>query len=223
MTFHSATVAINSKYFTAQGMIFKNDAPPPVPGRTGGQAVALRVTADLAAFYDCRFYGYQDTLYDHKGRHYFKNCYVDGSIDFIFGNGRSLYKDCLLHATSIANGSVGSVTAQKRNQTSLNTGFSFVNCNLTGDGSVYLGRPWGMDSRVVFAMTWMDKIVVPQGWNNWGIPSTERSVFYGEYKCWGPGASSSSRVPWARDLTVEEAQPFLGIGFINGVSWLQAV
>lgn len=70
----------------------QNSAPPPPGGAVGRQAVALRITGDKGAFYDCQFYGAQDTLYDDKGRHYFKNCYIQGSIDFIFGDGRSLYQ-----------------------------------------------------------------------------------------------------------------------------------
>lgn len=56
------------------------------------QAVALRITGDCAAFYNCGFYGSQDTLNDDMGRHYYKNCEIVGSIDFIFGDAQSLYK-----------------------------------------------------------------------------------------------------------------------------------
>ena len=70
----------------------KNTAPPPFPGMVGAQAVALRIAGDMAAFYGCGFYGAQDTLYDESGRHYFRECFIQGSIDFIFGNGRSLYE-----------------------------------------------------------------------------------------------------------------------------------
>ncbi|EFH57720.1 predicted protein [Arabidopsis lyrata subsp. lyrata] len=70
----------------------KNFAPEPKPGMEGSQAVALRVDGDQAAFYSFGFYGAQDTLLDNQGRHFFKNCFIQGSIDFIFRNGRSLYK-----------------------------------------------------------------------------------------------------------------------------------
>ena len=73
-------------------MCEKNTAPPPSPGVIGAQAVALRVTGDQVAFYGCGFYGAQDTLNDDSGRHYFKECFIQGSIDFIFGNARSLYE-----------------------------------------------------------------------------------------------------------------------------------
>lgn len=75
----------------------QNVAPAPDPGDVGGQAVALRVSGDQSAFYGCGFYGAQDTLNDDQGRHYFKECFIQGSIDFIFGNGRSLYEVLILY------------------------------------------------------------------------------------------------------------------------------
>ncbi|CAM6083018.1 unnamed protein product [Calypogeia fissa] len=219
-TFGSATVAVNAKNFIAKYITIKNTAPTPLPGAVGGQAVALRVSADMAAFYVCRFYGKQDTLYDHMGRHFFKSCYAEGTIDFVFGNGRSLYESCHLNALE-NNGTYGTMTAQKRNATSLETGFAFVHSLVTGYGSAFLGRAWGNDSRVVFANTFMSKVVIPQGWDDWGIPAREKTVFYAEYNCTGPGANSTGRVHWSEQLTFKQAKPFLSIGFINGKKWLQ--
>ncbi|OQU87513.1 hypothetical protein SORBI_3003G292100 [Sorghum bicolor] len=92
-TFNSATFAVNAQYFLARNITFKNTSPVPKPGATGKQAVALRVSADNAAFVGCKFLGAQDTLYDHSGRHYYKECYIEGSVDFIFGNALSLYEE----------------------------------------------------------------------------------------------------------------------------------
>ncbi|KAE8685409.1 putative pectinesterase 53 [Hibiscus syriacus] len=206
-TYGSATFAINSPYFIAKNITFKNKAPLPPSGALGKQAVALRISADAAAFIGCKFIGAQDTLYDHIGRHYFKDCYIQGSVDFIFGNGRSLYKDCHLHAVS---NSYGALTAQKRESFLEETGFSFVNCKVTGSGALYLGRAWGVFSRVVFVYTYMDKIITPRGW----------TVFYGQYKCSGPGADFGGRVSWARELTKSEAKPFISVDFIDGHTWL---
>ncbi|KAK8553874.1 hypothetical protein V6N12_030855 [Hibiscus sabdariffa] len=91
-TVYSSSVAIFAANFTAYNISFKNTAPEPMPGETGKQAVALRIAGDQAAFYNCGFYGAQDTLLDERGRHYFKGCFIQGSIDFIFGNARSLYQ-----------------------------------------------------------------------------------------------------------------------------------
>ncbi|BBM98961.1 pectinesterase [Marchantia polymorpha subsp. ruderalis] len=218
-TYNSATVAVNSKYFVAVNIVFQNSAPAPPPGSIGKQAVAFRISADMAAFYNCQFLGFQDTLYDHHGRHYFKNCYIEGAVDFIFGNGRSLYKNCVLNALNNS-GIPGSLTAQKRNDTTLDTGFSFVDSYISGSGQVYLGRAWGNDSRVVFARSYMDDVVLPVGWNDWGSEGRERTSYYAEYNCSGPGAVTSGRAPWARVLTEDEAKPFLSMDFINGKRWL---
>lgn len=151
-------------------LVMQNSAPLPPSGALGKQAVALRISADTAAFVGCMFHGAQDTLYDHTGRHYFKDCYIEGSIDFIFGDGLSLYEGCHLHAIT---NSYGALTAQKRESMLEETGFSFINCKITGSGALYLGRAWGTFSRVVFAYTYMDKIITPRGWYNWGDKNRE--------------------------------------------------
>ncbi|ONK68484.1 uncharacterized protein A4U43_C05F12210 [Asparagus officinalis] len=217
-THDSATFAVNSPYFIAKNITFKNTTPVPKPGAVGKQAVAFRISADTAAFVGCKFLGAQDTLYDHIGRHYYRDCYIEGSVDFIFGNALSFYEGCHVHA--IAN-NVGALTAQNRMSMLEDTGFSFVNCKVTGSGALYLGRAWGMFSRVIFAYTYMDNIIIPTGWYNWGDPNREMTVFYGQYKCFGPGSNHNGRVTWARELTDEEAKPFVSLSFIDGTEWIK--
>ncbi|PKA64636.1 putative pectinesterase 53 [Apostasia shenzhenica] len=243
-TYNSATFAVNSAFFIAKNITFKNTAPSPRPGAVGKQAVALRISGDTAAFLGCRFLGAQDTLYDHIGRHYYKDCYIEGSVDFIFGNALSLYEVNLSvrrlllllrleirildltigmqgsHVHAIAE-STGAVTAQNRMSILDDTGFSFVNCKVTGSGALYLGRAWGAFSRVIFAYTYMDDIIISSGWFNWGDPNREMTVFYGQYKCSGPGANFVGRVPWSRELTDEEAKPFISLNFIDGSEWIR--
>ncbi|KAG2385341.1 pectinesterase 53 [Vigna angularis] len=124
------------------------------------------------------------------------------------------------HVHAIAQ-NTGAVTAQGRSSMLEDTGFSFVNCKVTGSGALYLGRAWGPFSRVVFAYTYMDNIIIPKGWYNWGDPNRETTVFYGQYKCTGPGSSFAGRVSWSRELTDEEATPFLSLSFIDGTEWIQ--
>ncbi|XP_015966594.1 probable pectinesterase 53 [Arachis duranensis] len=216
-TYGSATFAVNSPYFIAKNITFKNTTPVPAPGAIGKQAVAFRISADTAAFYGCSFLGAQDTLYDHMGRHYYKDCYIEGSVDFIFGNALSLFEGCHVHAIAQ---NMGAVTAQGRSSMLEDTGFSFVNCKVTGSGALYLGRAWGPFSRVVFAYTYMDNIIIPKGWYNWGDPNRELTVFYGQYKCTGAGASFAGRVSWSRELTDDEAKPFLSLSFVDGTEWI---
>ncbi|MCO5588018.1 hypothetical protein L7F22_041972 [Adiantum nelumboides] len=185
-----------------------------------GQAVALRVTADHCAFYNCRFLGWQDTLYLHYGRQYLRNCYIEGSVDFIFGNATALLEHCIIHCKS-----QGYITAQQRKTASDTTGYVFLRCTITGTGSgppyMHLGRPWAPHARVIFAYTWMDSCIVPNGWNNWGKPENEKTACYYEYRCWGPGCDLSKRVPWAKQLRDEDAEQFLSCSFIDqNRSWL---
>ncbi|KAL1325671.1 hypothetical protein HN51_035726 [Arachis hypogaea] len=219
-TFGSATFAVNSAYFIAKNITFKNTAPVPRNGAVGKQAVALRISGDTAMFLGCKFLGAQDTLYDHLGRHYYKDCYIEGSVDFIFGNALSLFEGCHVHAIAQ---NVGAVTAQGRSSILEDTGFSFVHCKVTGSGALYLGRAWGPFSRVVFAYTYMDNIIIPKGWYNWGDPNREMTVFYGQYKCTGPGASFAGRVAWSRELTDQEAKPFISLAYIDGSEWIKSL
>ncbi|CAI9769872.1 unnamed protein product [Fraxinus pennsylvanica] len=185
-----------------------------------GKGVALSVTGDRVAFYGCRILSYQDTLLDDAGRHYYKNCYIEGATDFIFGNAASLFERCRLHSISGGN---GAITAQKREFPTENTGFVFLGCKITGNGngSALLGRPWGSYSRVVFALSYMSSVVQSEGWNDWGDQNKQSSVYYGEYKCYGPGANRAKRVNWSHNLSNEEASLFLNKNMIGGRGWLR--
>ncbi|GBG92557.1 hypothetical protein CBR_g55951 [Chara braunii] len=217
-TFLSASVGVNADYFTAEDITFQNHASRPRPNSFTEQAVAFRITGDFAAFHNVRFYGYQDTLYCHRGRHLFKNVYVRGSVDFIFGNGRSMFLDSLLFADVTKTG--GALTAQKRDSTKEPTGFVFIRCKVQGTGQVYLGRAWGRAARTIFAYTYMDNVILPVGWNDWFDPTRQETIFYAEYRCSGPGARRGQRARWSFGLTDKQVQPFLSTNFIDGKKWL---
>nr|CAB3478259.1 unnamed protein product [Digitaria exilis] len=129
-----------------------------------------------------------------------------------------LVQDCHVHAIAR---DYGALTAQNRQSMLEDTGFSFLSCRVTGSGALYLGRAWGTFSRVVFAYTYMDNIIIPRGWYNWGDPNRELTVFYGQYKCTGPGASYAGRVAWSHELTDDEAKPFISLSFIDGTEWVR--
>ncbi|GBG84824.1 hypothetical protein CBR_g39200 [Chara braunii] len=214
----SASVSVTGNFFSAEDIEFANGAPRPDTSSRNGQAVAIRIEGDQAAFYNCRFTGYQDTLLSLRGRHYFKNCYVRGSVDFIFGDGTAMFLDSDLYADVIDKG--GYLTAQLRGTATSTTGFVFLRCKVNGNGLVYLGRPWGNAARTVFAYTYLSEMVQPKGWNDWGKDVKKLTVFYGEYKNTGPGAATGRRVNWSRQLTDAQAKPFLTVDFINGMSWI---
>ncbi|MBA0683300.1 hypothetical protein Goari_024967, partial [Gossypium aridum] len=154
-----------------------------------------------------------DTLYLHHGRQYLKDCYIEGSVDFIFGNSTALLEHCHIHCKS-----AGFITAQSRKTSQESTGYVFLRCVITGNGGSsysYLGRPWGPFGRVVFAYTYMDQCIKHVGWHNWGKAENERSACFYEYRCFGPGCCQSKRVTWSRELLEEEAEEFLMHGFID--------
>ncbi|KAB8601132.1 hypothetical protein FH972_025835 [Carpinus fangiana] len=225
-TFFSGSVQVFSTNFIAKNISFMNLAPIPSPGDIGAQAVAIKVSGDQAAFWGCGFFGAQDTLHDDKGRHYFKDCYIQGSIDFIFGNARSFYENCQL--ISMANpvspgvkGINGAVTAHGRASKDDNTGFVFFKCTVGGNGRVWLGRAWRPFSRVIFAFTTMTDIIAPEGWNDFNDITRDQTVFYGEYNCSGGGANMSMRASYVQRLNDTQASPFLNVSFIEADQWLQ--
>ncbi|KAL6137124.1 hypothetical protein ACLB2K_062419 [Fragaria x ananassa] len=224
-TFYSGSVQVFGANFIAKNISFMNVAPIPKPGDVGAQAVAIRVSGDQSAFWGCGFFGAQDTLHDDKGRHYFRDCYIQGSIDFIFGNARSLYENCQLvsMANPVAPGAKiinGALTAHGR-ASNENTGYSFVNCIVGGSGRVWLGRAWRPFSRVVFINTTMTDIIAPEGWNDFNDPTRDQTIFYGEYNCSGAGANLTMRASYVQKLNDTQASPFLNVSFIDGNDWLQ--
>ncbi|XP_022728870.1 putative pectinesterase 63 [Durio zibethinus] len=218
-TVNSATVAVESDYFMAVNIAFVNSAPMADGQKVGAQAVAMRISGDKAAFYNCKFIGFQDTLCDDKGMHFFKDCYIEGTVDFIFGNGKSLYLNTTIQ--SVAK-NLGVITAQAREKVGDDSGFTFLYCNITGGGNstTYLGRAWKQRPRVIFAFTYMGTVINSKGWSTDKHPERNQTVYYGEYKCKGPGASSSGRVGFAKILSELEAKPFMSLTYIRGSNWL---
>ncbi|KAG9456902.1 hypothetical protein H6P81_001410 [Aristolochia fimbriata] len=207
-TFGCGSAIVEGEDFIAENITFENSAP-----EGSGQAVAIRVTADRCAFYNCRFLGWQDTLYLHHGKQYLRDCYIEGSVDFIFGNSTALLEHCHIHCKS-----PGFITAQSRKSPEETTGYVFLRCVITGNGGAsysYLGRPWGPFGRVLFAYTYIDGCIKPVGWNNWNKSEVEKTACFYEYRCYGPGSRTTSRVMWCRELVDEEVVQFLAHGFID--------
>ncbi|CAA0836664.1 Pectinesterase PPME1 [Striga hermonthica] len=218
-TVDSATLIVLSDFFTAVNLKVVNSAPRPDGLRKGAQAVALRISGNAAAFYNCKFYGFQDTICDDKGKHLFKDCYIEGTVDFIFGSGTSLYLNSELHV--IPGDPMAMITAHARSKADEPTGFVFAHCKVTGTGgTAYLGRSWFPSPRVVYAYSELSDAVNPEGWSDNHQPSTDRTVYFGEYNNKGPGASFEKRVPFAKKLSDGEAKSFLSLAYVEGAKWL---
>ncbi len=205
----SYSAYIGGSDFRAANVTFENSYG------TGSQAVAVYVNTDRVVFRNCRFLGWQDTLFAHGGRQYYKDCYIEGHVDFIFGNGTAVFEDCHIHSKG-----QGYVTAQWRLSDSETNGFVFRHCKLTGSDTgkgVYLGRPWRPFGRVVFIECWIDAHIKPEGWDNWRDPAREKTARFSEYKSTGPGANPSARVAWSSQLSESEIRPFATKIFLKGV------
>ncbi len=202
-TFRTPTVQIDGDGMIWENLTIANDAgrPGPRPAGPVGQAVALRADGDRLTFRHCRFLGWQDTLLLNRGRHYLVDCYIEGSVDFIFGAATAYFDRCHIHA--LADGYLTAASTPKEKT----GGFNFADCKITGAEGVktYLGRPWREFAQTVFLRTEMSAAVRPEGWHNWNKPGAERTTFYAEFGSTGPGANDAARVKWAQPLTAAVA------------------
>ena len=200
-TFFTYSLRVDGNDFRAENLTIENSAGPV------GQAVALHVEADRCMFVNCRMLGNQDTVYlaGENSRDYFKDCYITGTTDFIFGQATALFEDCTIEIK--ANSYVTAASTPK----GVPFGFVFKNCKLTaanGVNQVFLGRPWRDYAKTVFIHCWMGKQIRPKGWYNWNSKRAEQESLYGEYKSEGPGADPSDRVSWSHQLTEEQATKY---------------
>ncbi|XP_047939247.1 probable pectinesterase/pectinesterase inhibitor 17 [Salvia hispanica] len=228
-TFNSATVAVSGEGFIARGITFRNTAGP-----QNHQAVAMRSSADLSVFYRCGFEGYQDTLYVHSQRQFYKECYIYGTVDFIFGNAAAVLQNCMIYARRPMASQKIAVTAQGRTDPNQNTGISIHDSRVMaapdlvpvlGSFQTFLGRPWKEYSRTIFMQTYLGSLVDPAGWLEWDGNFALNTLYYGEYRNSGPGSPTGRRVRWRgyRVITsATEAGRFTVANFIAGRSWLPA-
>uniref|UniRef100_M8BPX2 Pectinesterase n=1 Tax=Aegilops tauschii TaxID=37682 RepID=M8BPX2_AEGTA len=226
-TFRSATVAVVGSNFLARDLTIENAAGP-----SKHQAVALRVGADLSAFYRCSFVGYQDTLYVHSLRQFFRECDIYGTIDFVFGNSAAVLQSCNLYARRPLPNQSNIYTAQGRTDPNQNTGISVQKCRgaaasdlaaVQSSFRTYLGRPWKQYSRTVFIQSELDSVVDPAGWLAWDGTFALDTLYYAEYQNTGPGAGTSGRVSWMGYrgvISASEASTFTVGSFIDGDVWL---
>ncbi|XP_047176864.1 pectinesterase PPME1-like [Vigna umbellata] len=218
-TVESGTLSILSDYFVGANIIVRNSAPRPTLNTVGGQAVALRISGDKATFYNCQLYSYQDTLLDDANRHFFKDCFIEGTVDYIFGSGKSLYVNCELR--TLGDDGLTFITAQARKSTKEDNGFSFVHCELTGTGTgVYLGRAWYGYSTVIFSYCNLGNIFNKEGWSDNNKKEYDKTLYFGEYMNTGPGADATGRSKLTRKLQYSEVQNYLGLGMIEGSKWI---
>lgn len=220
--------AVVGDNFIARDITIRNTAGP-----NNHQAVALRSGSDLSVFYRCSFEGYQDTLYVHSDRQFYRECDIYGTVDFIFGNAAVVLQNCNIFARKPPN-RTNTLTAQGRTDPNQSTGIIIHNCRVTAASDLkpvqssvktFLGRPWKQYSRTVYIKTFLDSLINPAGWMEWSGDFALNTLYYAEYMNTGPGSSTANRVKWRgyHVLTSPSQVSQFTVGnFIAGNSWLPA-
>ncbi|TWT35956.1 Exo-poly-alpha-D-galacturonosidase precursor [Posidoniimonas corsicana] len=228
--------------FLATKITFRSTRPD-----GGGVGLAVRNSADRSAFSSVRFEGYQDTLLaENRARQYYRDCYITGDTDFIFGSATAVFENSVVNSTA-----GGWVTAAETpaNQA---IGFVFLNSRLTaegppgaGDQSTYLGRPWhwpasegGSRASVTFISTRMDSHIRSAGWDPWDgaggnpvNPDPDGTTRYAEFNTMdaagtpvgvGRGGVPLGRVGWADAMTEQQAAAYTLENIFNGPEFWNA-
>ena len=196
-TFRTFTLKIQGSKITLKNITIENNSA------RLGQAVALHTEGDRLTFVNCRFLGHQDTIYtgNAKTRLYFKDCYIEGTTDFIFGPSTAWFEHCQIFCKANSY-----ITAASTPQ-DVAYGYIFNNCSISCDqgvDKVYLGRPWRDYGYTLFMNCQLPRQIRPEGWHQWR-PEAVKTARYMEYNNTGEGASTDKRVAWSRQLTKKEA------------------
>jgi len=226
-TFKTSTVSVVGNNFMAKDIGFENSA-----GAAKHQAVALNVQSDLSIFYNCQIDGYQDTLYAHTHRQFYRDCTISGTIDFIFGDASAVFQNCKMVIRKPMENQQCIVTAQGRSYEREDTGLVLQGCTITAEpaylpmkdkNKAFLGRPWRQYSRTIIMQSHIEGIIQPEGWLPWMGNFALDTCFYAEVGNMGPGAGLANRVKWRgiRTLTLNQAQQFTPGTFLGGNSWIQ--
>ncbi|KAK9065075.1 hypothetical protein SSX86_016458 [Deinandra increscens subsp. villosa] len=222
-TFQSATFAVFGKGFIARDMGFRNTA-----GAAKHQAVALMSTADQSVFYRCRIDAFQDSLYAHSNRQFYRECNIYGTVDFIFGNSAVVIQNSKIHPRRPMTGQQNTITAQGKFDPNQNTGISIHNSTISSFGDLsdvhtFLGRPWKNHSTTVYLNNMMGGFIDPKGWMPWVGTSAPNTIFYAEFGNYGAGAVTKNRVKWKglKFIASKQASKFTVKPFIQGDKWVK--
>lgn len=209
-TYTSPSFFIKANNFTARNITFQNNA-----GFSAGQAVAVFAYGDKLAFDHCRFIGFQDVLFCSgvNSRQYYRNCYIEGTTDFIFGSATAVFQKCHIHSKKNSHVTAASTPASHP------YGFVFIQCRLTADtglNAVSLGRPWRPYASVAYIKCKLGSHITPEGWNNWKNPANESTARFAEYKSTGLGAHVSQRAIWTKQLSAAAVKQYTVQNILSG-------
>ena len=226
----SGSVNVSGDDFIAENLTIQNDwEKKNARMGEGSQAVALLITGDRELLDHVRLLGYQDTLYAasktchqpsdqaaaeasgkecHASRQLFRHCYIEGHVDYIFGDAKAVFDDCELHGMTHT---IVTITAQSKLYPLEDSGYLFLHCTITADAAVdklSFGRPWRAYAKVYFVDTTAKGAVLdPPGWMEWaGKLATSDYAEYNTRDSSGSLVKIDQRIPPSRQLTKAEAE-----------------
>lgn len=230
-TFRSYTLLVLADHCSLRSLTVENAAGP---RQEVGQCVALFADGDFFSCEDCTLLSHQDTLFTaplppkealkngflgptqllprKPQRHTYRHCRIEGDVDFIYGGAAAWFEDCdVVNVNGYTDGRpAGGYATAASTPEGQKYGYVFHNCRFTagenvGDATIYLGRPWREFAKTVLLECWIGSHIKPEGWNDWSKAQFPTTGYYGEYACTGPGSDTSGRVPYAHQITDEEA------------------
>ncbi|XP_030551323.1 probable pectinesterase/pectinesterase inhibitor 21 [Rhodamnia argentea] len=227
-TCNTATFTAVGSNFIAKDIKFENSA-----GAAKHQAVALRVQSDMSVFYNCHMDAFQDTLYTHAHRQFYRDCTISGTIDFIFGDAPTVFQNCQMFVKKPLENQQCIVTASGRGERRSASAIILQNCTISADpayyplrniNKAYLGRPWKSYSRTIIMQSQIDDLIQPQGWLAWMGDFALSTCFYAEYGNRGAGSATTDRVKWRgiKSMTAQHIKDFTPKVFYKGDAWITA-
>lgn len=201
----SESVLIQADNFIAENITFENSSGANAP------AVAVRATGDKQIFRNCRFLGWQDTLWVDGKRAYFTDCYVEGRIDVIIGRATAVFEKCHIHGTD------GGCLTAASTEPETPFGLVFLTSKITcAEDRTYLGNPWHRGAATAFLECELGENLRPEGWVEGRGNDYHKTARFFEYKNTGPGADAGKRAAWARQLTDAEAKNYTVENILSG-------
>jgi pectinesterase len=197
----SASITIKTNDVSAENITIENSFG------VGSQAVALLAQGQRLQFRNVRFIGNQDTLYTHSGTQYYRNCYIQGTVDFIFGAATAVFDNNTIH--SVGGGTA--LTAPSTEQT-VPFGLVFLGGKVTAassvaKGSVALGRNWRPYGAAAYIRTELGQHISAVGWVKMSENTLDTARF-SEYLTTGAGANPSARASQSKQLTAAQAATY---------------
>ncbi|KAF8038263.1 hypothetical protein BT93_B0959 [Corymbia citriodora subsp. variegata] len=228
-TCNTATFTAIGSNFIAKDIKFENSA-----GAEKHQAVALRVQSDMSVIYNCHMDAFQDTLYAHAHRQFYRNCTISGTIDFIFGDALAVFQNCQMFVKKPLESQQCIVTASGRSERRSASAIILQNCTISADpayyplrnvNKAYLGRPWKDYSRTIIMQSQIDNLIQPQGWLPWMGDFALNTCFYVEYGNRGAGSATAGRAKWRgiKNISAQHIVDFTPKAFFKGDdAWITA-